>query len=381
MRVRLLLAFLLVLACWAVAQAIGRRRGAMRGRHARVVVRNARLGAPAKAPPARSLASATGEDRRYALANGCYSLRSRWVAGSSVKDAAGYSAAVGSTGGAGGLPHAGHAARLLSLLRPRPRLHGGRHARRGRARERRGPGRRLARGQRRRRTPSPITLPSQNKALGVTAGRLVLVDPRGRGRVHVRAGPGLRGVPGGRDLGHRKAVHQPHAVGRGQGHDRPPPPRHGVRVPRRQGALRQAVVSLRRALRARRLSRPPGRERLRRRPRERPLRQPGALPRPGRLADLQGLAEPRLAHPRADLLQVDRARVHGRAARDGEPVRREQAAVRAVSVQAEQLRRDGLGAPPEQGHRGAPGLHRRPERRSRPRLVPHRDRPVPGAAA
>jgi hypothetical protein len=37
------------------------------------------------------LADATGEDRRYALANGCYSLRS--PAGFVAKDGAGYSAA------------------------------------------------------------------------------------------------------------------------------------------------------------------------------------------------------------------------------------------------------------------------------------------------
>ena len=368
MRVRLLLAFLLVLGpLGSVAQAHDMSTG---------VVGNARLGAPANAPPARSLASATGHDRRYALANGCYSLRS--AAGFVGKDAAGYSAAVGRP-----------AAPRASACRPP----GSARISSTAATATSWPPARSARSRprtARARTPTgawtrPRRRLHDRPALAEQGARRDGRPPgadrsAGRGRVHVRARPGLRGVPGGRDLRHRQAVHQPHAVGRGEGHDRPPPARHGVRVPRRQGALRQAVVSLRRALRARRLSRSPGRERLRRRPRERPLRQPGALPRPGGLADLQGLAEPRLADPRADLLQVDRARVHGRAARDGEPVRREQAAVRAVSLQAERLRRDGLGAPPEQGHRGAPGLHRRPERRPRPRLVPHRDQPVPGAA-
>jgi hypothetical protein len=54
--------------------------------------------APAKAPPARSLASATGDDRRYALANGCYALRSQ--SGYVAKDPAGYSAAAGTIGAA-----------------------------------------------------------------------------------------------------------------------------------------------------------------------------------------------------------------------------------------------------------------------------------------
>ena len=251
--------------------------------------------------------------------------------------------------------------------------------RRGRARERREPGRRLARGH----GPGDaftITLPAQNKALGVTAGRLVLTDPPSAGAFTFEPAQGCAVYPEvetsatGKPFtsrtpwGEVKGMIDLHLHAMafeflgGKAHCGKPWSPYGapyalVDCPDHQVG-----------------------QRLRRRPRERPLRQPGALPRPGRLADLQGLAEPRLAHPRADLLQVDRARVHGRAARDGEPVRREQAAVRALSVQAERLRRDGLGAPPEQGHRGAPGLHRRPERRSRPRLVPHRDRPVPGAA-
>jgi hypothetical protein len=52
----------------------------------------------AKAPPARSLAAATGRDRRYALANGCYALRSRSTGRHVVKDPTGYRASVGSPG-------------------------------------------------------------------------------------------------------------------------------------------------------------------------------------------------------------------------------------------------------------------------------------------
>src|SRR4051794_41934080 len=120
MRVRLLLAFLVVLGLLgSVAQA--ERSSSKRDARAdmrQMVVRNARLGAPAKAPPARSLASATGQDRRYALANGCYSLRSstRYVG----KDAAGYSAASGSIGGAEGLPLQGTPVRSQLFHGPRP---------------------------------------------------------------------------------------------------------------------------------------------------------------------------------------------------------------------------------------------------------------------
>src|SRR5919107_4126493 len=51
---------------------------------------------PAQAPPARSLASATGEDRRYALANGCYALRG--PGGFVAKALGGYSASAGAAG-------------------------------------------------------------------------------------------------------------------------------------------------------------------------------------------------------------------------------------------------------------------------------------------
>ena len=75
---------------------------------------------------------------------------------------------------------------------------------------------------------------------------------------------------------------------------------------------------------------------------------PARMPRPGRLADLQGLAGTRLADPRAELLQVGRARLARRAAHLREPVRREQGALRGLSAQAERLRRDGRGAAPDQ---------------------------------
>src|SRR4051812_9043353 len=56
--------------------------------------------ASVKAPPARSLAAATGTDRRYALANGCYALRSRATGRYVAKDVLGYRASAGSVGAA-----------------------------------------------------------------------------------------------------------------------------------------------------------------------------------------------------------------------------------------------------------------------------------------
>ena len=178
MRVRLLLAFVLVLgllASVAHAGSSGSKANA-RAEVREMVVRNARLGAPDHAPPARSLAAATGQDRRYALANGCYSLRS--PAGFVAKDTGGYSASAGSAGAAEGFRM--QATRLGSYLFY------------GRARDF------MAAGVLGTASPaagaSPdaewrvdnapggaftVTLPARNKSLGVTAGRLVLTDPAG----------------------------------------------------------------------------------------------------------------------------------------------------------------------------------------------------------
>jgi hypothetical protein len=138
------------------------------------VVRNAKRGAPAKAPPARSLAAANADDRRYALANGCYSLRS--PSGFVAKDAAGYSASAGSLPAAEGFRM--QATRLGSYLFY------------GRARDLMAAG--LLGGVNPATGAGPdadwrvdnaaggaftITLPSRNKALGVKLGRLALVDP------------------------------------------------------------------------------------------------------------------------------------------------------------------------------------------------------------
>jgi hypothetical protein len=171
MRVRLLLAFFLVSGLvGSIAQA----------HDTPGVVTNARLGAPAKAPPARSLASATGDDRRYALANGCYSLRSQASGGLVVEDPAGY----GATSGAPGTPETFRmqATRLGSYLFY------------GRDRDFMAANALGAVAPAAGASPDAdwqvntapanaftITLPSRNKALGVTAGRLALTDPADAG--------------------------------------------------------------------------------------------------------------------------------------------------------------------------------------------------------
>ena len=66
-------------------------------RHPAPEARSGATLAPAKAPPARSLASATGDDRRYALANGCYALRHPST-GFVAKAPGGYRASAGSVG-------------------------------------------------------------------------------------------------------------------------------------------------------------------------------------------------------------------------------------------------------------------------------------------
>jgi hypothetical protein len=143
-------------------------------------VRMAARFAPAKAPPARVLAAAAGADRRYALANGCYAMRSQSVGGFVAKAVGGYSASAASVGAAEGFRMQATslgsylfygrdsdfmAANGLNVVAP-------------------------ANGA----SPDAdwrvdanpdgsftITLPSKGKALAVAADRLVLVDPAGAG--------------------------------------------------------------------------------------------------------------------------------------------------------------------------------------------------------
>jgi hypothetical protein len=152
--------------------------GAQADREQKPRVRLGASAAPAKAPPARSLAAATGPDRRYALANGCYALRSG--GGFVVKSVAGYATSAGSAGAAEGFRMQATAlgsylfygrdrdfmaADALNVVAPAA-------------------GASPDADWRVEANPDgtfAITLPSKGKALAVTAGRLVLADPAGAG--------------------------------------------------------------------------------------------------------------------------------------------------------------------------------------------------------
>jgi hypothetical protein len=134
--------------------------------------------APAKAPPARSLAAATGDDRRYALANGCYALRSQSAGAFAAKAIGGYSVSATSVGAAegfrmqatalgsylfygrdGDFMAAGDAGVVAPAAGASPSADWRVEANPGGS--------------------FTITLPSAGKALAVAAGRLVLADPAG----------------------------------------------------------------------------------------------------------------------------------------------------------------------------------------------------------
>ena len=175
MRVGVLLVSLLALAlAGAVAQAHDSVTHAPD--HSSLDLRMVALGAPPKAPPARALASATGDDRRYALANGCYALRS--PAGFVAKTPGGYDATAGSAGAAEAFRM--QATALGSYLfygRDRDFMAAG-------ALNTVAPASAASPSADWRVDANPdgtfaIALPSTGKALGVAAGRLVLVDPPG----------------------------------------------------------------------------------------------------------------------------------------------------------------------------------------------------------
>jgi hypothetical protein len=145
--------------------------------HARSGATAAQAG-PAEPPPARSLANATGDDRRYALANGCYALRSRSAGGFVAKALGGYSATAAAVGAAEGFRM--QATALGSYLfygRERDFMAGG-----GGPLNSVAPASEASPAADWRVDANPdgsfaIRLPSQNKALAVAAGRLVLGDP------------------------------------------------------------------------------------------------------------------------------------------------------------------------------------------------------------
>lgn len=171
MRAGLFLVSLLVLA--ALTSVAYADRSAPRAQPAAVA-------APAKAPPARSLASAAGTDRRYALANGCYALRSSSAGSFVAKDAAGYRASAGSVGAAEGFRMQATAlGKYLFYGRSRDFMAGtgqnGVEAAAGASpaadwRVDAGPGNAFT-----------ITLPALGKALAVSGDRLVLTDPANAG--------------------------------------------------------------------------------------------------------------------------------------------------------------------------------------------------------
>ena len=157
------------------------------------------------------------------------------------------------------------------------------------------------------------------------------VAPHGvRAAAHHR----LRGVPRDRDRHHRPPARRGHRHPGGARVRRRPHPRDGLRVPRRRRPLRQAVGPVRR--RRTRWSTA----------RTTPLTggKGAALeavlsgrptPRPGRLADVQGLAGAAVADPRGHLLEVARALLARRAADLRQPARRERPAVQALPAQAQ----------------------------------------------
>ena len=223
------------------------------------------------------------------------------------------------------------------------------------------------------------------EAAGRGQPRAVLLGRRrstlgGARRLHPRGRIRLRGVPRGGAERLRPAAQGHHVLHRDARAGGRPHPHDGLRVPRRPRALRPAVARVRRGEGAGRLPRPLPGERRRGGARERAVRRgPGAPARPRRLADVQRLAPPQVAHPRADLLPLARASLARRAARLREPAGGERGALRGLPLQAEQLQRDGQRAPPGAPHPRARGLHRRAGGRARQGLLPDRDRPVPGA--
>jgi hypothetical protein len=154
--------------------------GAQADREKKSHVRLGASAAPAQAPPARSLAAATGTDRRYALANGCYALRSPSAGGFVVKSVGGYATSATSVGAAEGFRM--QATALGSyLFYGRDRDFMAANALNAVA-----PAGGASRDADWRVDANPdgtftINLPSKGKALAVTAGRLVLADPAGAG--------------------------------------------------------------------------------------------------------------------------------------------------------------------------------------------------------
>ena len=284
-------------------------------------VRMSALGAPSKAPPARSLAAAAGEDRRYALANGCYALRPQSADGFVAKAAGGYSASAASVGAAEGFRmQATDLGSYLFYGRGRDFMAAG-------ALDVVAPAGGASPSADWRVDANPdgtfkIALPSSGKALALTAGRLVVTDPANAGAFSFEPADGCAVYPevdtsasgqpfaGATGWGEVKGMIDLHLhmtafefLG-GRAHCGRPWHRYGAPYALVDCADHQVGNGCGAVL-------------------ENALYGNPALPRSGRLAHVQGLTPPRLAHPRADLLQVGRAGVHGRPEGVREPVRGE----------------------------------------------------------
>ena len=273
------------------------------------------------------------------------------------------------------VPHAGDRARALPALRPRrphARRLGAQHGRPDRDAR---PERRLEADRRGLdRAASPASARAAPRRRRARAGR-----PGHGGALEPPGDPGLRELPGGRAERERHPVQglEPDRAG-ARLPRRPHPPRR-LRVPRRPLPLRAAVEPVRGHDRAQGLRRPLPQ---RRRRGDGELLLDGLAGRhaqPRGLAQLRRLAARRVAEPRGHLLEVDRARLALGAADHGQRPGREPRAVRALPAQGAdpQLQRDGQRVQAARRHVRAPGLHRRPVRRSRQGLLP--DRQVTGA--
>ena len=168
-----------------------------------------------------------------------------------------------------------------------------------------------------------ITLPSKGKALAVAAGRLVLAD--NAGAFSFEPADGCAVYPEVDTSATGSALHEQDAVGPGEGDHRPPPAHDGLRVPRRDArtAVGRGIPTARRT---RSWTVPTTRSAT---AAARCWRTPSTATRsrchdPVGWPTFKDWPQPRVADPRADLLQVGRARLHGRPAGDREPVRREQ---------------------------------------------------------
>ena len=340
--------------------------------------------APRLVPLAKSPARRAVPQNRYAMASGCYALQAvrndRWVA----RAGDGFTASRAYRSRA--LPLHFQASDLGKYL-----LYGTRKdfvARQtGRRRPERplDPGRVRAGSQRRRQLdgdPSRRGLRLPARCIGPRPGRGTRRRPGplgDAGALPAAHGGRLRRVARGARQ-HRWPHLQGHLADPGGARSRRRAhPRHGVRVPRRRRALRPALAPVRRHRRPQGLPRPLRRQRQGRGARgPAEQRHTGHRPRPGRVADLQGLAGAALLDPRGHLLQVDGALLARWAADLHEPARRERQALPGLPAQAQLVRRHDLDPPAGQGHAQAGEVRRRAVRRPGQGLVPHRHEPLPG---